>query len=134
MLNTDKIRGILRARQGSQIPKFQTPSGPLVLEQRNPFMVGSAVATPGIPGKLENPIGEQQQKEMELSRQAILNTTNNQKRQLRLARGLARGTHMISNGEVVLDGKQLVKIIAWYDNEMSYTAQMVRTAKYLMEI
>ena len=32
-----------------------------------------------------------------------------------------------------VDGKQLVKIIAWYDNEMSYTAQMVRTAKYLMK-
>jgi len=30
-----------------------------------------------------------------------------------------------------VDGKQLVKIIAWYDNEMSYSAQMVRTAKYL---
>ena len=29
------------------------------------------------------------------------------------------------------EGKQLVKIIAWYDNEMSYSAQMVRTAKYL---
>ncbi|TVP94788.1 MAG: type I glyceraldehyde-3-phosphate dehydrogenase [Acholeplasmatales bacterium] len=26
---------------------------------------------------------------------------------------------------------QLVKIIAWYDNEMSYVAQMVRTIKYL---
>ena len=109
MLNTDKIRGIMRAKYGSQIPKFQTPSGPLVPEQQNPFMIGSAVATPGIPGKLENPIGEQKEKEMELSRQAILNTTNNQKRQLRLARGLARGTHMVSNGEVVLDGKQLVK-------------------------
>ena len=109
MLNTDKIRGIMRAKYGSQIPKFQTPAGPLIPEQQNPFMVGSAVATPGIPGKLENPIGEQQEKEMELSRQAILNTTNNQKRQLRLARGLARGTHMVSNGEVVLDGKQLVK-------------------------
>ena len=33
-----------------------------------------------------------------------------------------------------VDGKQLVKVIAWYDNEMSYTAQMDRTAKYLMEI
>ena len=33
-----------------------------------------------------------------------------------------------------VDGKQLVKVIAWYDNEMGYTAQMVRTAKYLMEI
>lgn len=30
-----------------------------------------------------------------------------------------------------VDGKQLVKVIAWYDNEMSYSAQMVRTAKYL---
>ena len=33
-----------------------------------------------------------------------------------------------------VDGKQMVKVVAWYDNEMSYTAQMVRTAKYLMEI
>ncbi len=30
-----------------------------------------------------------------------------------------------------VDGKQLVKIVAWYDNEMSYSMQMVRTAKYL---
>lgn len=27
---------------------------------------------------------------------------------------------------------QLVKIVAWYDNEMGYSTQMVRTAKYLM--
>lgn len=31
------------------------------------------------------------------------------------------------------DGKQLVKVIAWYDNEMGYSAQMVRTAKSLYE-
>jgi len=31
------------------------------------------------------------------------------------------------------EGRQLVKIIAWYDNEMGYTAQMMRTAKKLME-
>ena len=31
------------------------------------------------------------------------------------------------------DNGQLVKIIAWYDNEMSYSMQMVRTAKYLYE-
>ena len=31
---------------------------------------------------------------------------------------------------IEVDGKQLVKIVAWYDNEMSYSAQMVRTAKY----
>ena len=31
---------------------------------------------------------------------------------------------------VEVDGKQLVKVVAWYDNEMGYSAQMVRTAKY----
>ena len=31
---------------------------------------------------------------------------------------------------IEVDGKQLVKVVAWYDNEMSYSAQMVRTAKY----
>ena len=34
---------------------------------------------------------------------------------------------------VVHDGKQMVKVIAWYDNEMGYSAQMVRTAKKLLE-
>ncbi len=32
------------------------------------------------------------------------------------------------------NGKSLVKITAWYDNEMSYTSQMVRTIKYLSEL
>jgi glyceraldehyde 3-phosphate dehydrogenase len=32
------------------------------------------------------------------------------------------------------EGRQLVKIVAWYDNEMGYTAQMMRTAKKLMNI
>ena len=32
------------------------------------------------------------------------------------------------------EGKQLVKIVAWYDNEMSYSAQMVRTAKKLANV
>ena len=32
-----------------------------------------------------------------------------------------------------VDGKQLVKIVAWYDNEMGYSHQMVRTAKKLGE-
>lgn len=31
------------------------------------------------------------------------------------------------------DGKQMVKVIAWYDNEMGYSAQMIRTAKKLLE-
>ena len=30
-----------------------------------------------------------------------------------------------------VDGKQMVKVVSWYDNEMSYSAQMVRTALYL---
>lgn len=30
-----------------------------------------------------------------------------------------------------VDGKQLVKVVAWYDNEMGYSYQMVRTAEYL---
>lgn len=35
---------------------------------------------------------------------------------------------------IEVDGNQLVKIVAWYDNEMSYSAQMVRTAKYFSNI
>ena len=31
------------------------------------------------------------------------------------------------------DGKQLVKVVAWYDNEFGYTAQMLRTAKKMFE-
>ncbi|SHK27749.1 type I glyceraldehyde-3-phosphate dehydrogenase [Paramaledivibacter caminithermalis] len=33
-----------------------------------------------------------------------------------------------------VDGKQMVKVVTWYDNEMSYTAQLVRTAKYFVEL
>lgn len=32
---------------------------------------------------------------------------------------------------VEVDNKQLVKVVAWYDNEMSYSSQMVRTATKL---
>ncbi len=32
------------------------------------------------------------------------------------------------------DGKQLVKIYAWYDNEMSYVSQMVRTLLYFATV
>ena len=32
------------------------------------------------------------------------------------------------------DGKQLVKVVAWYDNELGYTSQMMRTVKALMKI
>jgi len=35
---------------------------------------------------------------------------------------------------VDVDGKQMVKVVAWYDNEYSYTCQMIRTAKYLAQL
>ena len=38
-------------------------------------------------------------------------------------------TNVLNVGE-----KQLVKIASWYDNEMGYTAQMLRTAKKMFEI
>ena len=34
---------------------------------------------------------------------------------------------------VEVDGKKLYKIVAWYDNEMGYTAQMLRTAKCMFK-
>ena len=30
--------------------------------------------------------------------------------------------------------KQLVKTVSWYDNEMSYTAQLVRTLEYFANL
>ena len=38
----------------------------------------------------------------------------------------------LSTNVLEVDGKQLLKVVAWYDNEMGYSAQMVRTCKYLM--
>lgn len=35
----------------------------------------------------------------------------------------------LSTSIVEADGTQLVKVVAWYDNEYGYTAQMLRTAK-----
>lgn len=32
---------------------------------------------------------------------------------------------------MAVGGRQLVKVAAWYDNEMSYTAQLVRTFKQI---
>ncbi len=32
------------------------------------------------------------------------------------------------------DGNTLVKVVSWYDNENSYTSQMVRTIKYFAEV
>lgn len=39
----------------------------------------------------------------------------------------------LSTNVLNVDGKQMVKIVAWYDNEMGYSAQMVRTAKELIK-
>ena len=39
----------------------------------------------------------------------------------------------LSTSILEVEGKQLVKVVAWYDNEMGYSAQMVRTAKALMD-
>ena len=38
----------------------------------------------------------------------------------------------LSTNVLEVDGKQLVKVVAWYDNEMGYSTQLVRTAKHLM--
>lgn len=45
--------------------------------------------------------------------------------------GIEFGTLFDAGCTTVLevDGKQMVKVVMWYDNEMSYTAQMVRLAK-----
>ena len=40
----------------------------------------------------------------------------------------------LSTKSIEVDGKQLFKIIAWYDNEMSYTTQLIRTLKHLAKI
>ena len=34
---------------------------------------------------------------------------------------------------LTVDDKQLVKVVAWYDNEMGYTSQMIRTMKVFLE-
>ena len=39
----------------------------------------------------------------------------------------------LSTSVVTVAGKQLVKVVAWYDNEMSYTTQMIRTMINLLE-
>ncbi|MDD3865352.1 MAG: type I glyceraldehyde-3-phosphate dehydrogenase [Candidatus Izemoplasmatales bacterium] len=50
--------------------------------------------------------------------------------------GITQGTMFDSLMTTVLevDGKQLVKVVSWYDNEMSYTAQMIRTLKHFAEL
>lgn len=40
----------------------------------------------------------------------------------------------LSTNVIETEGSQLVKVLAWYDNEMGYSAQMVRTTLYLLKI
>ena len=35
---------------------------------------------------------------------------------------------------VTVGDNQMVKVVAWYDNEMSYTAQLIRTLKYFVQL
>lgn len=39
----------------------------------------------------------------------------------------------LSTKIIEINGKQLIKLVAWYDNEMGYTAQMMRTAKSMFK-
>ncbi|MCT7904326.1 Glyceraldehyde-3-phosphate dehydrogenase [Candidatus Ornithobacterium hominis] len=51
--------------------------------------------------------------------------------------GITYGSYFdLLSTEVLEDenGEQLVKIITWYDNEMSYTAQLVRLTKHFAEL
>lgn len=51
--------------------------------------------------------------------------------------GMSFGTLFDAQSTLVLnteDGKQLVKVISWYDNEYGFTVQMVRTLKHFAEL
>ena len=41
---------------------------------------------------------------------------------------------LLSTNIIEVDRKQLVKVIAWYDNELGYTTQMMRTAEYFVNL
>ena len=38
----------------------------------------------------------------------------------------------LSTDVLVTDDRELVKVVAWYDNELGYTCQMIRTMKVLL--
>jgi glyceraldehyde 3-phosphate dehydrogenase len=50
--------------------------------------------------------------------------------------GIRYGSLFDATQTKIIEGEdgQLVKVVAWYDNEMSYTCQMIRTARYLMSL
>jgi len=49
--------------------------------------------------------------------------------------GITYGTlfDALSTSVIEVDGKQLVKVLSWYDNEFSFTAQMIRVLKAFAE-
>lgn len=49
--------------------------------------------------------------------------------------GLEGSVFDANTTEVIdVDGKQMVKVMAWYDNEMSYTGQLIKTLIYMTEL
>lgn len=50
--------------------------------------------------------------------------------------GIRQGTLFDARSTKIMevDGKQLVKVFSWYDNESSFTAQMIRTLKYFAQL
>ncbi|MBN2286790.1 MAG: type I glyceraldehyde-3-phosphate dehydrogenase [Tissierellales bacterium] len=40
----------------------------------------------------------------------------------------------LSTSSIEVDGKKMFKVISWYDNEMSYTSQLIRTLKHIANI
>ena len=69
MLNTDKVRGIMRAKQGSQVPKFDIGGWLDMFLSQNQYNTGSSVPQnkSSINTQLESPMSQktlvQQQKE-----------------------------------------------------------------------
>lgn len=62
MLNIDRVKGIVRAKYGSQIPKFENPASPL--PKPNPNSLGSMTALPKMQ-ITNNPIGAQREQDMQ---------------------------------------------------------------------
>ena len=49
--------------------------------------------------------------------------------------GLLGSVFDANTTEVIdVDGKQMVKVMAWYDNEMSYTGQLIKTLIHMTEL
>jgi glyceraldehyde 3-phosphate dehydrogenase len=101
---------------------------------RVPVLSGSIVdltvefATPVTVDEVHNAIIEHQSETMKFTTDPIVSSD---------VIGNTHSTVFDGNTTQILttaDGRQLVKVMAWYDNEMGYTAQMVRTMAHLMTL